>query len=421
MEQFSYISGQLCAEAIPLAEIAERFGTPCYVYSRAHIESQWQAYTQAFSGRPHLICYAVKANSNIAVLHLLAHLGSGFDIVSVGELERVLRAGGDPARVIFSGVGKRRDEMQRALEVNIKCFNVESYSELRRLNEVAAAAGVPAPVSLRVNPDVDANTHPYIATGLKENKFGVHWQQALDLYQAAAKLQHIKVTGIDCHIGSQISDISPFTEAVARLVELVQVLKTHDIELQHIDIGGGLGIAYRPDAAVPTAKQLVDSVYALMAGEEYEILVEPGRSIVGNAGVLLTRIEYLKALPEKHFAVVDAAMNDLLRPALYEAWQDIRPVLVQTGAEASVYDVVGPVCESGDFLGLARQLSVQEGDLLAVFSAGAYAFSMSSNYNTRARAAEIMVDGSKAHVIRQRESIADLMAGEFILPEADGV
>lgn len=415
MEQFSYIGGQLCAEAVPLSEIAERFGTPCYVYSRAHIEDQWQAYAQAFSGRPHLICYAVKANSNIAVLNLLARLGSGFDIVSAGELERVLRAGGDPARVIFSGVGKRRDEMQRALEVGIKCFNVESRSELRRLNEVAGAAGLHAPVSLRVNPDVDANTHPYIATGLKENKFGVHWQQAISLYREAACLEHIEVTGIDCHIGSQITEIAPFAGALIRIMELVQALKTHGIQLQHLDIGGGLGIAYQQEASVPTAKQLADSVYAVMPDEEYEVLVEPGRSIVGNAGVLLTRVEYLKESPAKHFAVVDAAMNDLLRPALYDAWQDIMPVLERPPAKAGVYDVVGPVCESGDFLGLERSLSLQEGDLLAVSSAGAYAFSMSSNYNTRARAAEIMVDGRKVHVIRQRESMADLMAGESII------
>jgi len=415
MEHFTYIDGELCAEARPLSELAERFGTPCYVYSRAHIEAQWRAYAQAFSGRAHLICYAVKANSNIAVLNLLARLGSGFDIVSVGELERVLRAGGDPARVIFSGVGKKREEMQRALELGIKCFNVESRSELLRLDELAGAAGLRAPVSLRVNPDVDANTHPYIATGLKESKFGVRWEQAISLYREAARLKHIDVTGVDCHIGSQITEISPFAEALAKIMALVQTLKTQDIQLRHIDIGGGLGIAYQQQAAVPSAKQLADAVYALMPDADYEILLEPGRSIVGNAGVLLTRVEYLKESPEKHFAVVDAAMNDLLRPALYKAWQDIRPVLEKTGAQAGVYDVVGPVCESGDFLGLERKLSVREGDLLAISSSGAYAFSMSSNYNTRPRAAEIMVDGNKAELIRQRESIADLMAGESLI------
>ena len=418
MQQFRYIDGQLCAEAVPLSELAERFGTPCYVYSRAAIENQWQAYEQGFTGRSHLICYAVKANSNLAVLNILARLGSGFDIVSVGELERVVKAGGDPSRVIFSGVGKRADEMRRALEVGIKCFNVESHAELLQLNSVAAEMGTVAPVSLRVNPDVDANTHPYISTGLKENKFGVPWNQAITIYQEAAGFENIQVTGIDCHIGSQITEVSPFVDATARLMELVHELKAQGIQLQHIDIGGGLGIAYQGEPELPTAVELINAVYAAIQDEDYEVLVEPGRSIIGNAGVLLTKVEYLKEYPGKNFAVVDAAMNDLLRPALYDAWQDIRPVIEKSDKDARVYDVVGPVCESGDFLGLERQLALQEGELLAVCSAGAYGFTMSSNYNTRPRAAEIMVDGDSVHIIREREAVAELMAGESIIDEA---
>ncbi len=415
MAPFHYADGRLYAEAVALPEIAARFGTPCYVYSRAEIEAQWRAYSQAFAARPHLICYAVKANSNLAVLNVLARLGSGFDIVSVGELERVLKAGGDAAKVIFSGVGKRRDEIQRALEVGIKCFNVESRSELQRLNALAAAAGVRAPVSLRVNPDVDANTHPYIATGLRENKFGVPWEEALGVYQEAANLAHINLSGIDCHIGSQITEISPFSDAVAKIMELTRALRKHDIALRHIDVGGGLGIAYEAAAKMPSAKELIDAIYKVVGDAAYEILVEPGRSIVGNAGVLLTKVEYLKEAPEKNFAVVDAAMNDLLRPALYGAWQEIRPVRERPDAATGVYDVVGPVCESADFLGLGRALSVQEGDLLAVSSAGAYAFSMSSNYNSRPRVAEVMVDGSEAHLIRRRETMSEMMAGEAMI------
>lgn len=417
MEYFPYTNGQLCAESVPLSEIAERFGTPAYIYSRAAIEQHWRVYSQAFADRPHLICYAVKANSNLAVLNILARLGSGFDIVSAGELERVIKAGGDPASVIFSGVGKTRDEMRVALEAGIKCFNVESRSELLRLNDVAAEMGLRAPVSLRVNPDVDANTHPYISTGLKKNKFGVPWEQALDVYRQAASLEHLDVTGIDCHIGSQIIEVSPFVDAVAKLMELVSKLSDEGIHLRHVDIGGGLGIRYQDETQLPSAAELINSVYSVIGSTDYEILVEPGRSIVGNAGILLTKVEYLKEYPEKNFAIVDAAMNDLLRPSLYSAWQEISPVIEKQRTTAGVYDIVGPVCESGDFLGLDRELSVQEGDLLAVRSAGAYGFTMSSNYNTRARAVEIMVDGSKAHVIRQREDISALMASESIIDE----
>jgi len=419
MSFFQYINSQLCAEAVPLSSIADQYGTPCYVYSRAAIEQQWQAYNEAFANRPHLICYAVKANSNVAVLNILARLGSGFDIVSAGELERVITAGGDPSSVIFSGVGKTTDDMQRALQAGIKCFNVESEAELMRLNSVSCELGMCAPVSLRVNPDVDAKTHPYISTGLKKNKFGVPWDQAITVYREAVELQYIEVVGIDCHIGSQITEVSPFVDAVSKLMELVQKLEKEGIKLQHIDIGGGLGIAYEQEAELPTAEELISSVYAVIDNSDYEILVEPGRSIVGNAGVLLTKVEYLKEYPEKNFTIVDAAMNDLLRPALYGAWQEILPVIENSEKEVKRYDVVGPVCETGDFLGLDRSLSVQEGDLLAVCSAGAYGFTMSSNYNSRARVAEIMVDGDSIHVVRQREDITALMAGESIIETLD--
>jgi len=413
MPEFYYADGQLYAEKIPLDEIVERFGTPAYVYSRAAIEQQWRAYDRAFGGRSHLICYAVKANGNLAVLNLLARLGSGFDIVSVGELERVLLAGGEPGRVVFSGIGKIRKEMHRALEVGIKCFNVESVAELRRLNEVAAEAGTSAPVSLRVNPDIDPDTHPYITTGLRESKFGIDIRAAVDVYAEAASLEYVDTVGIDCHIGSQITSLDPYRDAVARIMELLEELEAAGIVLRHIDLGGGLGIEYRNEQP-PGPQAVVDVITAALRGSRYEILIEPGRSVVGNAGVLLTRVLYLKQTGRKHFAIVDAAMNDLLRPALYDAWQTILPLRENTAGEVRRYDVVGPVCESGDFLGLNRSLILNEGDGLAVGGAGAYGFSMSSNYNARPRVAEVLVDGDHVHEIRSRETLNDLWRGEHI-------
>lgn len=414
MQYFVYHNGQLCAEQLPLSEVARQYGTPCYVYSRAAIEEQWQAYDRAFAGRSHLICYAVKANSNIAVLNLLAELGSGFDIVSAGELERVLRSGGKPDRIIFSGTGKQRHEMQRALEAGIKCFNVESRSELLRLNEIATEFGTAAPVSLRVNPDVDAATHPYIATGLNSSKFGIPIDNAIETYQQARSLSHIRITGIDCHIGSQITGTTPHIDAIKRIMELVDKLESMGFSLQHVDVGGGLGIQYRDETPL-TPEQLVANICNTITDPDKQIIVEPGRSIVGNAGVLLTRVEYLKENGGKNFAVVDAAMNDLLRPALYDAWQNILPVAEHSDTNQRCYDVVGPVCESGDFLGLERELSVREGDLLAICSAGAYGFSMSSNYNSRPRCAEIMIDADRMVEIRRRESIDDQLAGESLI------
>lgn len=413
MSYFSYNNGQLCAEKIPLSDLAARFGTPCYVYSRAAIEANWRAYDQAFSGRPHGVCYAVKANGNLAVLNILARLGSGFDIVSVGELERVLRAGGDPARVVFSGVGKRTDEMQRALNTGIRCFNVESLSELRRLERIAAAAGRRAPVALRVNPEVDAGTHPYVATALRESKFGIPHEEARAVYREAAQLPHIQVAGIACHVGSQITSVEPYLETLERILALVDDLRRDGIAIGHIDMGGGLGIRYR-DETPPEPAELVQALCARLSDQGVELHIEPGRSVVGDAGVLLMRVEYIKRSGDRHFAVVDAAMNDLLRPALYNAWQEILPVQARDGEDARVYDVVGPVCESGDFLGLDRRLVLGEGDLLAVACAGAYAACMSSNYNARPRPAEILVDGTRAHEVRTRESLAALMMLESI-------
>ncbi len=419
MNAFEYRGDELYAEGVPMTVIAREVGTPCYVYSRAHLESQWHAFDSAFGARAHLVCYAVKANSNLALLDALARLGSGFDIVSVGELERVLRAGGDPHKVVFSGVGKTQAEMRRALEVGIRCFNVESEPELSRLNEVAGSMGRRAPVSLRVNPDVDAQTHPYISTGLKDNKFGVPVAQVRALYRRAAELRHIDVAGIDCHIGSQLTTLSPFRDALARALALVNDLSRQGIRLRHLDLGGGLGIRYR-DETPPTPQ---DYVAALLRGldevggaGDMEVLIEPGRAIVGNAGVLMTQVEYLKHGEDKHFAIVDAAMNDLMRPALYDAWQDIAPVVRRSG-EPRRYDVVGPVCETGDFLGHDRELVIAAQDLLVVRSAGAYGFSMSSNYNTRPRAAEVLVDGERFQVVRRRETLDALMAGETRLPE----
>ena len=413
MTPFAYREQQLYAEAVPLATIAKRFGTPCYVYSRAAIESAYRAYDQAFGTRDHLICYAVKANSNLAILNLLARCGSGFDIVSGGELERVIKAGGDPAKIVFSGVGKSETEMRAALAAGILCFNVESASELQRLNRVAGGLGKVAPVSLRVNPDIDAQTHPYIATGLKENKFGITFEGALDLYRAAAQLKNLQIRGIDCHIGSQLTETGPFVAALEKLLELVDRLAAENIAIDHIDIGGGLGIRYREETPPPIAEYL-QALIGRIGRRTQKILLEPGRSLVGNAGLLLTRIEYLKVGEHRNFAVVDAAMNDLMRPALYDAWHDIVPVQPRSGS-ALRYEVVGPVCESGDFLGRGRDLCVAEGDLLAILSAGAYGMTMSSNYNTRPRAAEVLVDGANAQLIRERETIAQLLATEQFL------
>ena len=416
MTAFAYHSGQLCAEGVVLAEIAKQFGTPCYVYSRSVIEQQWRAFDLALSAQKHLICYAVKANSNLAVLNVLARLGSGFDIVSVGELERVLKARGEPRKVVFSGVGKRADEMQRALEAGIKCFNVESLAELNRLNQVAGALGIVAPVSLRVNPDVDAETHPYIATGLKENKFGIAFEDALTGYEKAVAMAHLNVVGIDCHIGSQIIGMAPFMDALDRLLEIVQKIEAAGIALQHIDIGGGLGIRYQ-DENPPSAQEYAECVCKKFADTTYELILEPGRSIVGNAGVLLTQLEFLKETAKRNFAVVDAAMNDLLRPSLYSAWHDILPLTEQKVEAEKQYDVVGPICETGDFLGKERQLTLQQGDLLAVLSVGAYGFTMASTYNSRPKVCEVMVDGDEVFEIRKRETVEELMTGESLLPD----
>lgn len=411
MDHFNYRDGELHAEDIPLTEVARRFGTPTYVYSRATLERHWRAFDSAFADQPHLVCYAVKANSNLAVLDLLARLGSGFDIVSVGELERVLRAGGDPTRVVFSGVGKRMDEMERALEVGIRCFNVESIPELERLQQLARAHGTVAPISLRVNPDVDAGTHPYISTGLKENKFGIGVDQALAVYRRAAESAYLSIQGIDCHIGSQLTEVTPFVDALERVLHLVSELEAVGIHIRHLDLGGGLGVRYR-DEQPPEPQDYVRPLMQRLQGSPYEILIEPGRAIAANAGVMLTRVEYLKCTEHKNFAVVDAAMNDLMRPSLYGAWQEIVAITPRTGDETRRYDVVGPVCETGDFLGKERPLALQAGDLLAVRSAGAYGFTMSSNYNSRPRAAEVLVDGDQLHLARARETVSDLMAGE---------
>ncbi|MEN8129367.1 MAG: diaminopimelate decarboxylase [Pseudomonadota bacterium] len=415
MDYFNYRQGGLCAEKVSVSEIVRAYGTPCYIYSRATIERHWHAFDGALGTHPHLVCYAVKANSNLAVLDVMARMGSGFDIVSIGELERVLRAKGDPAKVVFSGVGKREDEMRRALEVGIRCFNIESEAELERLNRIATELDRQAPVSLRVNPDVDANTHPYISTGLKKNKFGIAIEQAPEVYSRAAQLPGLKIVGIDCHIGSQLTEVSPFIDALRRVLGLARRLASDGIMIEHLDLGGGLGIRYR-DENPPLPDEYASAIFEALEDCPYEILLEPGRAIMGNAGIMVTRIEYLKHSSEKHFAIVDAAMNDLLRPSLYAAWQEIIPVIPRSGDQPQVYDVVGPVCETGDFLGKDRVLDVAVGDLLAVRSAGAYGFSMSSNYNTRPRAAEIMVDGEDVHLVRERETLKQLMLTERILP-----
>ncbi len=415
MDHFQYQEHHLYAEEVPVANIAARFGTPCYVYSRATLERHWRAFDTAFGHHPHLICFAVKANSNLAVLDVLARLGSGFDIVSVGELERVLAAGGDPAKVIFSGVGKRADEMRRALEVGIRCFNLESEAELERLEGVAAALGVVAPVSIRVNPDVDAGTHPYISTGLRENKFGIDIHAADRVYERAAASPHLRVAGIDCHIGSQLTELAPFLDALARVLELADRLERFGIPIKHLDLGGGLGIRYTHESP-PEPAEYARALDDLLEGRHYEILLEPGRAIAGNAGILLTRVEYLKDTGLKRFAILDAAMNDLVRPALYQAVQDIVPAERKEGAERGLWDLVGPVCETGDFLGKGRDLALATGDLLAIRGSGAYGFTMSSNYNSRPRAAEVMVDGAQVHLVRPRETVASLYAGEARLP-----
>ena len=414
MEWFSNPGGELQAEQVPAQAIAERFGTPTYVYSRAGIEAGYKAYEQALGGRPHLVCYAVKANGNLAVLNVLAKLGSGFDIVSVGELERVLAAGGDPAKVVFSGVGKQYQEIRRALQVGVHCFNVESEVELERIQQEAQALGKTAAISLRVNPDVDARTHPYISTGLRDNKFGIDIDRAPKVYQRAASMPNIDIAGVDCHIGSQLTSKEPFLDALDRLLLLVDQLQEQGIKLRHIDIGGGLGVSYK-DENPPSPVEYLGEVKQRLVGRDLSIIVEPGRSIAAQAGLLLTRVELIKRTDHKSFAVVDAAMNDLLRPSIYSAWHDIQPVKVSRESPV-VYDVVGPICETGDFLGKGRALSIAEGDLLAVYSAGAYGFGMSSNYNSRNRPAEVMVDQGQAHLVRRRETIEEQLAPEALLP-----
>jgi diaminopimelate decarboxylase len=415
MDYFNYQNDELFAEDVSVQDIVYKYGSPCYIYSRATLERHWHAFDRAFGDQAHLICYAVKANSNIAILNLLARLGSGFDIVSLGEMERVLTAGGDPQKIVFSGVGKREDEILAALKIGIRCFNIEVSDELDRINRLAGQLGVIAPVSFRVNPDVDAKTHPYISTGLKENKFGIDIEQALSEYRRAAALPHINVIGIDCHIGSQLIETRPFLDALDRVLNLVSTLKAEGIALHHLDLGGGLGIRYK-DEQPPEPADYIGAVLEHLGANDFEILLEPGRAIVGNAGILVTQVEYLKPTAHKNFAIVDAAMNDLVRPSLYSAWQDIIPVKRQSQAPEMRWDIVGPVCETGDFLGKERMLKIAQGDLLAIRSSGAYGFSMSSNYNSRPRVAELMVDGSNLHLIRARETIAQLWTGEQLLP-----
>ncbi|RIX48535.1 MAG: diaminopimelate decarboxylase [Rhodocyclales bacterium GT-UBC] len=419
MSSFSLKDGVLHAESVALPQIAQQFGTPAYVYSRSALEGALQEFLGVLDRHPAgenaMVCYAVKANSNLAILNLFARMGAGFDIVSGGELQRVLAAGADPRKVVFSGVGKTAAEMKLALDVGIFCFNIESAPELDRLNEVAGQCGKKAPISLRVNPNVDPKTHPYISTGLKEAKFGVAYDDALALYRRAAALPHIEVAGIDCHIGSQLLDPSPFIEALDRVLALIDQLASEGIAVHHLDLGGGLGIKYKDEQVQPTVDAYLTPLLNKLAGRGLKVVLEPGRRLVGNAGLLLTRVEFLKPGEGKSFAIIDAAMNDLMRPALYEAWHDILPVTPRNG-DARAYDVVGPVCESGDFLGLARPLCVEPGDLLAVMSAGAYGMAMASNYNTRPRAIEVMVDGETLHVIRQRETVEQLFAGEQVLP-----
>lgn len=414
MKFFSQKNGEFFAENVPLSQIAKQFGSPTYVYSKQALTSAFERFSEGFSGTDHLVCFAVKSNPSLAILNTFAKLGAGFDIVSGGELARVIAAGGDPSKVVFSGVGKTETEMRDALNAGIFCFNVESASELDRLNAVAASMGKIAPISLRVNPNVDAKTHPYISTGLKNNKFGVAYEDALSLYQKAATTPHIAIHGVDCHIGSQLTELSPFLDALDRILALVDQLEAAGIHIQHIDAGGGIGICYS-DETPPNFADYAEAMRKKMAGRNIKMVFEPGRALVGNAGVLLTKVEYLKHTEVKNFAIVDAAMNDLMRPALYDAYHEIVAVKPHTDVAPQVYEIVGPVCESGDFLGHDRKLALAQGDLIAILSAGAYGMSMSSNYNTRPRAAEIMVDGDAVHEIRQREKVADLFALEKIL------
>ena len=415
MDYFNYRDNELFAEDIAVQDIVKKYGSPCYIYSRATLERHWHAFDKAFQDHSHLICYAVKANSNIGLLNLLARLGSGFDIVSIGELERVIAAGGDPKKVVFSGIGKREDEILAALKIGIRCFNIEVRDELDRINHLAKLLGVIAPVSFRVNPNVDAKTHPYISTGLKENKFGIDIDQALTEYRRAATMPNINIIGIDCHIGSQLTETGPFLDALDKLLELVSALKADNINLHHLDLGGGLGIRYNTETP-PKPADYIELILERLGATDFEILLEPGRAIVGNAGILVTQIEYLKPTPHKNFAIVDAAMNDLMRPSLYSAWQEIIPIVKNSNAPEKLWDIVGPVCETGDFLGKERMLKLAQGDLLAIRSSGAYGFSMSSNYNSRPRAPELMVDGNQVHLIRDRESLVDLWSSEHLLP-----
>lgn len=416
MDFFQYKNNLLMAENVAVNEIAERFGTPIYIYSRATLERHWHAFDKGFGEHPHLICFAVKSNPNIAILQVMAQLGSGFDIVSQGELERVLAAGGDAAKIVFSGVAKSETEIVRALEVGIRCFNVESIAELERINLVAGKLGKIAPISLRVNPDVDAHTHPYISTGLKENKFGISVDQAREVYRQASTLAHIKVTGMDCHIGSQLTELQPFLDATDRLIVLMEQLKQDGIEIKHLDLGGGLGVPYTNEAPphpADYAKALLDK---LKQYGDLEIILEPGRAITANAGILVTKVEYLKSNETRHFAIVDTGMNDMIRPALYQAYMNIIETDRNLIRESKVYDVVGPICETSDFLGKQRTLAIEQGDLIALRSAGAYGASMASNYNSRPRAAEVMVSGGETHLIRRREAFAELWQFERLLP-----
>lgn len=414
MDYFNQRNGELYAEDIPVANIIEQYGTPCYIYSRATFERHFKAYVDACGSQPHLICYAVKANSNIGVLNLLARKGAGFDIVSVGELERVLAAGGDACKVVFSGVGKQAHEIKRALDVGVFCFNVESEPELAMINQIAGEMGLIAPISLRVNPDVDAKTHPYISTGLKENKFGIDINLAPQVYRQAASLPHVEIRGVDCHIGSQLTEIKPFLDALDRVLALIDILAEDNINLHHLDLGGGLGVTYDSETP-PHPSEYAAAIVEKLTDRNLTLIFEPGRSIAANAGILVTEVALLKHTADKNFAVVDAAMNDLLRPALYQAWQAIEAVKPRDGATNN-YDIVGPICETGDFLGKDRELCLEPGDLLAIRSSGAYGFSMSSNYNSRNRAAEIMVDGEQTHVVRRRETFAEQIGPESCLP-----
>ncbi|WGE75223.1 diaminopimelate decarboxylase [Actinobacillus equuli] len=416
MNHFNYKNQQLFAEDVSVSDIINQYGTPAYIYSRATLERHWHAFDKAFGSHPHLICFAVKSNSNIALLNVMARLGSGFDIVSQGELERVLAAGGEPSKVVFSGVAKSHSEIQRALEVGIRCFNIESIAELHRINEVAGQLGKIAPISLRVNPDVDAHTHPYISTGLKENKFGVSVTQAREVYRLAKSLPNVKITGMDCHIGSQLTELQPFLDATDRLIVLMEQLKEDGIELHHLDLGGGLGVPYNgeePPHPTEYAKALLEK---LKGYADLEIILEPGRSITANAGILVTKVEYLKANEDRNFAIVDTGMNDMIRPALYEAYMQITEVDQSLVRKKAVYDVVGPICETSDFLGKSRELAIEQGDLIAMRSAGAYGAAMSSTYNSRPQAVEIMVDGDQAHLIKARANFADLWRLEKLLP-----